>query len=197
MNTVAYAEDQVIVRESIAKIVDSFEGFRVICQASNGEELIECFATSGVPQILLLDLNMRHMNGYETAIWVKKHHPQVKILILSMFETDHLMVRALTVGVQGFLSKNVVDRNELKKALCYVAENDTLYLGGNNGELAELITHIGEPAVLDKKQLTDQEIECLQLACGENTHSEIARIMNVKSRAAMVMSAARNGLIPL
>jgi len=212
MNTIAYVEDHVIVRESIARIIDRFEGFQVISQASDGEELIQCFAQSGIPDILLLELNMRGMGGYETAVWVKKNHPQVKIMVLSMFDAPHQMVRMLTVGVQAFISKNI-DFGELQKALRHVAAYETVYKGGNNGELDKILRHIGKPAVLDKILLTDWELEFVQLACGEHSYREIGQIMfvsertisnirnsvyaklQVRNRVGLAISAARNGII--
>jgi DNA-binding NarL/FixJ family response regulator len=154
------------------------------------------------------------MSGYETAVWVKQHHSSVKIVVLSMFSAPVQIARMLTAGIKGFLDKNI-EPEELYRALRYVAMNETLYMEGNHGKLAELVSSLGEPALLDKRRVTEREIEFIQLACCDYTHREIARRMHVsgrtesnimasvyqklqvKSRAAMVMSAARMGIVPL
>ena len=214
MITIAFADDHVLFRTTITKIINSFEGFQVISQASNGAELIQSFQQSGIPALLVLDLGMRGMSGYDTATWIKKNHPNVKIVVLSMFSLRLPIARMLAVGVHGFLDKNI-EPDELLRALRYVAENDTLYMEGNHGQLAQLVSELQKPGLLDKLLLTEQEITYIQLASGEYTHQQIAKMLHVSertegnitsrvfkklqvgSRAAMVLSAARNGIVPL
>ena len=92
---VAVVDDHTLLRNALAKLIDSFEHFSVYFQAENGEELKEKLKKKYIPDIVLLDVNMPGMNGFETAEWLLKNHPQVKVLALSMFSDENTIIRML------------------------------------------------------------------------------------------------------
>ncbi|MBZ0098913.1 MAG: response regulator transcription factor, partial [Taibaiella sp.] len=94
MITVAIAEDHELVRSGIALMVDRFANMKVVVTASNGHELIEHFkAIKELPDVAILDVNMPEMNGYDTAIEIRKHFSEVRILALSMHSNEYCVLK--------------------------------------------------------------------------------------------------------
>lgn len=87
MTSVALIDDHELLRTGLASIINSFEGFKVTMEAGNGKEFTEKVKSKNAPNIVLLDITMPVMDGYETAIWIKANLPQTKVLVLSMLET--------------------------------------------------------------------------------------------------------------
>ena len=72
---VALADDHLLLRSALATLINSFGDCRVIYQAGTGKELVEHFKTGIIPDVLILDLNMPDMDGFETADWMQKNFP--------------------------------------------------------------------------------------------------------------------------
>ena len=100
---VILADDHVLLRDALAALIDSFEECKIIAVASNGKELVRLIEAGQLPNIVVLDLNMPQMDGYETAQWLQDKHPDIKILILTMYDSEIALIRLLQVGVRGFL----------------------------------------------------------------------------------------------
>ena len=78
--TVAIADDHGLLRNALARLVNTFENYTVIFEAGNGKELKATILKHIIPDIIMLDVNMPEMDGYETAQWLNKNYPQIKIL---------------------------------------------------------------------------------------------------------------------
>jgi DNA-binding NarL/FixJ family response regulator len=213
---IALVDDHTLLRNGLAALVGSFEGYSVLFEAGNGKEFIEQLKTYPAPDIVLLDITMPEMNGLETAGWLKKNLPGVKILVLSVMDVDSIIISMLKKGARGYIlkdSKPAVFRealdsirdtgfyiNELvsNKMLNYVIQKDGI---------------LQETSLVS--ELTENELTFLQLACTEMTYKEIARKMklsprtidgyrdellkklNVQSRIGLVIFAIKNGLYKL
>lgn len=99
-------DDHVLLRNGVAKMINEFPGFEVCLQANNGKEFIELIKTQLAPEIVLLDINMPIMSGYETAAWISKNLPRTKMLVLSMIDTEYVYLRMLRLGARGFMYKD-------------------------------------------------------------------------------------------
>lgn len=82
------ADDHVLLRDALGSLIDKFAEFTVVDKVANGQELIETITNGIKPDILLMDLNMPKWMDNETARWVTKHHPEIKIVILTMYDTE-------------------------------------------------------------------------------------------------------------
>ena len=99
--TVALADDHVLIRNGLAGLINSFDDYKVLFQATNGVDLIDKLSHETIPEIILLDINMPKKDGYETALWLKQNHPEVKILALSMYDNETSIIRMLKNGARG------------------------------------------------------------------------------------------------
>lgn len=179
---IALADDHVLLRNALAALIGNFENCKIIIEASNGQELVNLIREGNVPDIVLLDLNMPVLDGYETAQWLQENHPGVHVLMLSMYDTELTMIRLLQVGVKGFLKKDI-HPTELKFAISAVRENGYYYTNNTTGKLVNLFRKSHENSSLLRTMLNEMEIRFLRLACTEMTYKEIAGEMHLNPRA--------------
>ncbi|HEX2629339.1 MAG TPA: response regulator transcription factor [Chitinophagaceae bacterium] len=213
---IALVDDHSLLRGSLASLINSFEGYNVVLEADNGKDFIHQLQQHPHPDIVLLDITMPEMNGFETAAWIKKNLQQTRVLVLSMMDDDTAIIAMLKEGARGYILKdskplvfrqaldNIRDKgffmNELvsNKMLNYVVGDE------KKANYANVLT-----------QLTEKETTFLRLACSELTYKEIAAEMglsprtvegyrdelfkklNVMSRVGLVMLAIKNGLYKL
>ncbi len=206
-------DDHILLRDALATLIGSFDECKVIDVAANGRELINSLEKGKLPDLVLLDLNMPEMDGYETAHWLQKNHPEIRIIILTMFDSEIALIRLLQAGVRGFLKKDV-HPVELKNALIAVAEDGYYYSNQTTGKLASLLQkNYNNHASLERSMLTGREIEFLKMASTDLTYKEIAQKMkitpraidgyrdalfeklDVKSRVGLAIYAVKNGIV--
>ena len=180
---VLLADDHALLREALANLINSFDECKVIATVGNGEELINVIQNGARPNVVLLDLNMPKIDGFETAKWLRLNHPEINILILTMYDSEIALIRLLQEGVKGFLKKDI-HPNELKAALQSVAEGGYYYSHTTTGKLASLFQKSeNNNSQIDRAMLTDKEIEFLRLASTDLTYKEIAANLNITPRA--------------
>jgi two-component system, NarL family, invasion response regulator UvrY len=180
---VAIADDHVLLRDALATLINGFDPFQVIGVAANGKELVQLMEKGNLPQIVILDLNMPEMDGYETARWLQKNHPAVMIIILTMFDSEIALIRLLQAGVRGFLKKDV-HPDELKTAMLSVADNGYYYSNQTTGKLAGFFQkNYNSQSSIDRALLNEREIEFIKLASTDMTYKEIAHNMHITPRA--------------
>ncbi|OLY90789.1 two component transcriptional regulator, LuxR family [Cnuella takakiae] len=214
--SIALVDDHVLLRQGLASFIRSFPQYEIVLEADNGADFIGK-APANPPDIVLLDVNMPRMNGYETATWIREHLPQTRVLVLSMVEHDAAIIRMLRLGARGYLLKDS-NPNILLHALDAVRDHGFFinelvsnrmihYLneaGNSNGH-----SHQATMAI----NLSERELRFLQLACTEKTYKEIADEMyvsprtidsyrdglfeklQIKSRVGLVLYAIKNGIV--
>jgi DNA-binding NarL/FixJ family response regulator len=180
---IALADDHVLLRSALASLIDGFQGCEVISQSSNGKELIEQIKVGAIPDIVLLDLNMPEMDGYETAGWLKNNYPSARVLMLTMYSSELTLIRLLQSGVKGFLKKDI-HPNELECAIEAVMRTGYYYSHFITDKLVDLFrSQPDNLALIEKNLLTETEIKFLKMTCTELTYKEIAQAMNLNPRA--------------
>jgi DNA-binding NarL/FixJ family response regulator len=207
---VAIADDHSLLRKALAKLVGSFDNYAVMFEADNGKEIKAKVLQHIIPDVVLLDVNMPDMDGYETVRWLYSNYPQVKVLALSMFSDEKTIIRMLRLGAKGYILKNI-DPEELKIALDSVMQKNfylSEYISGKI--ISGLNRDVDRPE--GNVALTEKEKEFLRLVCSEMTYKDISVKMSVsprtvddyrntlfeklkvKSRVGLVMYAMKNGL---
>jgi len=208
---VALADDHKLVRSSLVKLVSSFKNCSVLFDAENGEQVKEKLQNHIIPDILLLDISMPVMDGFETALWATKHYPQVKIIALSMETDERSIVKMMRNGAKGFLSKNTEPAELLKAIETIMTKNFYLPEDISWSLVKGMQNEANQP--MEPKDLNDKEKEFLVLVCTELHYEQIAKKMfisvrtvddyraalyeklKVKSRMGLAMYAIKNGLI--
>ncbi|HLX90732.1 MAG TPA: response regulator transcription factor [Puia sp.] len=209
---VAVADDHTLLRKALSKLISSYEGYTVLFEAENGIEVKTKITQHSVPDILLLDVNMPGMDGFDTVQWIHKNYPHIKVLALSMFSDEKIIIRMLRLGAKGYVLKNI-DPEELKNALDSVVNKDFYLPEYISGKIISGLNRDGDE--LDKQSifLTEKEKEFLQLICSELTYKDIAIKLNlsprtiddyrnalfdkfsVKSRVGLAIYAIKKGLV--
>ena len=208
MIKVALVDDHVILRKSLAVLIQLFKDFDITLQANNGRDFIDQLQPHSLPDIVLLDITMPVMDGVETAHWLKQNYPQVKVLALSMIKNDYIIIRMLKNGARGYILKDS-EPAELKEALHQTHIKGYYY--------NELIT----PKIKNKElygefpkiMLTEQELIFLRWACTEKSYKQIAdemcisprtvdgyrdslfRKLNITSRVGIAIYAIKSGIV--
>lgn len=180
---IGLADDHILLRDALATLIDGFGNCQVILQAANGEQLIEKVRAGKIPDVLILDLNMPKLSGWEVASWIQENHPEVRILMLTMYDSELSLIRLLQAGVKGFLKKDI-HPDELKHAIQTVMETGYYYSNYTSSRIAQLFRLNEEgKMVLQKNLLSEQELAFLKLACSELTYKEVALEMGLNPRA--------------
>jgi two-component system, NarL family, invasion response regulator UvrY len=210
---VGVADDHTLLRSALARLINSFENYKVIFEAGNGQEVKDKLNKHVIPDIMLLDVNMPDIDGYETAKWIYKNYPQVKVLALSMFSDEATIIRMLRLGAKGYIMKNA-EPEELKLALDSVLQKDfylsELISGKIISGLHKDMDNPHEPVALSEK-----EKEFLKWVCTELTYKDIAAKMfvsprtvddyrnscfeklNVKTRVGLVIFAIKHNMVEI
>ena len=106
MISIAIVDDHRLMRAGLANMIAGFKGYKVTIEAGNGLLFIESLKKNKAPSIVLLDINMPEMDGYQTAQWIRQNLPDTKIIALSMYENDYAIIQMLKNGCHGYLLKN-------------------------------------------------------------------------------------------
>jgi DNA-binding NarL/FixJ family response regulator len=179
---ILFADDHILLRDALANLISDFPEFNVIAKAANGKEVIELIEGGEQPDILLMDLSMPKMDGYETAKWVHKQHPEIKIVILTMYDSEIALIRLLRSGISGFLKKDI-HPTELREALLTVAAGDFFY---SNKTTGKLVSHFKKETEnnfdFSKLVLNDLEFEFIKLSATDMSYKKIGETMNLKPR---------------
>lgn len=176
---VMLADDHVLMREGIRQLLEFDGSIEVIAEANDGEECIEKLKTVH-PQILLLDINMPKKNGIEVLQEIKDKNINVKVLILTVHGEIEYLLKAVDIGVDGYILKDS-ESSELKKAINAV-------INGESYIQPKLIPALNNRLVardVDKDKidlLTGRELEVLIQVANGKFNKEIATSLNISER---------------
>ncbi len=221
--TVAIVDDHPLFRKGFRNLLENIEGIDTVLEAANGVEMLEMLQKTK-PDIVLTDIKMPEMDGKELTDFIKTHYSQIKVIVVSMFDDEDIIVDIVKRGANAFLSKQS-SPEEVKKSIQTVV-NDGYYF--NEMVLAALVKGLTsapdnneEQSGKDKKKkndlppFTDKELKVLKLLCKEYTNNEMAEALDLspktiegyksrlmektgaKSSIGLALFAVRNGLIRL
>lgn len=178
---IAIAEDQVPYLQAISKTINEWDDCKVILQAGNGKELIEKMNPKNLPDLVITDLRMPEMNGYETIRKLKQKFPGIRIMVLSMYDDRESMLLLLKTGAHGFISKNA-DVSEIRKAIHAVQHKGYYFTDQFVLRIFKQITETGN--IPGTKGLNEAELSYLKLLCTGKTDKEISSAMDITERRA-------------
>ncbi|QHS62385.1 response regulator [Chitinophaga agri] len=213
---IALVDDHNLFRKGLIKLIsmgDPQQKYHILFEAENGNDLKEKMMQPPFPDIILMDIDMPDMDGYEAVDWLQRTHPSIKVLIVSMVESEKSILRMLRLGVKGYLSKDI-EVEDMNQALEAIASNGFYY--------SEIATEVLNQNLMGNTKsnasalyLSENEREFLKLSTTEMTYQQIADKMNlspktidgyrealfqklnVKTRVTMAMYAVKHGIVQL
>jgi two-component system, NarL family, invasion response regulator UvrY len=213
MANIVLVDDHVLLRNGLAELVKSL-GHTVLFEADNGKDFTAKLNAKSLPDVVLMDINMSEMDGYETAQWIKINQPDIKVLALSMYDNETSIIRMLKCGAKGYILKDS-EPAELKAAIHALLNKGFYYSDLVSGKLIHAINKIDDEGsdVNTVNNLNERETDFLKYSCTELTYKEIADKMfvsprtidgyrdtlfeklHVKTRVGLVMYAIKNGIV--
>jgi DNA-binding NarL/FixJ family response regulator len=207
------ADDHEIFRDGLTLMISKQETISLVGQAADGKELIQLVAEKK-PHVVLTDIKMPGMDGIMATRLLLQKNPDLKIIALSMFEEENLIVEMLEAGARGYLLKNA-DKKEILEAILTVYDGNIFYCKHTSARLASLIvkSKFDPPKNKGGAMFTDREREIVRLICRQHTAQEIGdrlflskrtvegyrtkilEKMDVKNTAGVVVFALRHGMI--
>ncbi len=177
----AIVDDHILIAKAIAGVIDNFPNYHVLYEAENGKALIDKFKNpKNIPEVVLLDITMPVMDGFETAKWIRENHPGVLILALSMQSDDLSLIKMIKSGANGYLLKNI-HPVELNKALDELVTKGFYYPEWAASKIFSSLT-ADQPSKVPKILISDRENEFLSYCCTEMTYKEIGEKMFCSTR---------------
>ena len=211
---IALIDDHILLRKGLASLLEDLD-YHIVFQANNGKELQHQLQKNAAPDIVLMDINMPEMDGYDATLWLRQHYPEVKVIALSMYDDEKAIIRMLKNGARGYLLKDS-DPAELNAAINAVMQKGFYHSELVTGKLIHSI-HKMEASSNNKTVsvlgLTEKEREFLKLVCTEMTYREIAEQMglshrtidgyrdilfdklDIKSRVGLAIFAIKSGIV--
>jgi len=214
--SIALVDDHNLFRKGLIKLInlgDKERRYNILFEAESGLDLKEKMKQPPFPDIILMDIDMPDMDGFESVEWLQRTHPSVKILVISMVESEQEILRMLRLGVKGYLCKDI-EVEDMHRALETIASNGYYYSDiaaevlnqnlGNNGKKNDAAIYLSE-----------NEREFLKLATTEMTYQQIADKMNlspktidgyrealfhrlhVRTRVTLALYAVKHGIVQL
>lgn len=213
MPSIVLVDDHSLLRNGLASLVES-QGNTVLFEADDGKEFIDKLDPTNLPHLVLMDINMPEMDGFETTQWLKQNHPQVHVLALSMYDNETSIIRMLKCGAKGYILKDS-EPAELKTAIDDILNKGFYYSDLVSGKLMHAINKLDDETddLKSLVPLNDRETDFLKYACTEMTYKEIADKMFVsprtidgyrdalfeklklKTRVGLVMYAIKHGIV--
>jgi len=216
MKYIAIVDDHVMFRHGLTHLINLFPNYKVLFDADNGRDFIEKLKPSALPDIVLLDISMPEMDGYSTAQWIRANYPDIKVLALSMLDSDTSIIKMIKSGARGYILKDA-NTDELKLAFKEVMDKGYYYNEVVSRKLLQSINLIvnENSGIGTLLNLSERETHFLQLVCSEKSYKEIATDMfvsertvdgyrdalfkklNITTRVGLVLYAIKNGLVRL
>lgn len=209
------ADDHKLLRQSLRVLLEKEPDVAIVGEAGNGLKTLDQVEALA-PDVVLMDISMPHLDGLEATRRIKKRHPDVKVLILSMHGDDQYVGQALRAGASGYLLKDA-SKDELLLAIRAISQGGSYLSPRLSKMLIDDYLRLSDQTAEDPYHdlLTDREREVFQLMAENQSSPEIGRILGISpktvrnhranlmeklglhSQSDVVMFALRHGLIPL
>ncbi len=179
---VAIADDHKIFRKGVILSLRPYTNISFVLEAENGDDLLAGLEEAK-PDVVLMDLRMPRKDGIETTKSISKLYPDMKVLILTMYEDERFVSHLMENGANGYLLKSA-DPSEIRKAIMEVMSKG-YYLNNFVNRVLLKKSHARSksiPSLNNEVQLNDKEKEVIRLLCMEFTASEIAQKMEISPR---------------
>lgn len=184
MIQIALADDHTLFRKSLKFLIDHFDNMEVVLEAENGLQLLRKVGKLNI-DVVLLDLQMPVMDGFETGMYLREFYPDIKIVVLTLLNDKDSIQKIMHLGADGYLTKKI-DPHILKKALESIFVNG-FYL---DKDVAHVLANLTDDELV--KDFTLREVQIIRLSAQEFSAKEIAVELGISIRT---VEAFRGNLI--
>jgi DNA-binding NarL/FixJ family response regulator len=175
------ADDHELVRQGVRHTLETHPEWEVVGEASNGREAVE-LALDLDPDIAVLDLSMPELNGLDAIRQIVKTAPHIRILVLSIHDSDTLIHEVLAAGAKAYLLKSDAAR-DLVTAVQSLVDGRPFFTAKVSQALLESYLHTGSPGQgVERSRLTAREQEIVRLIADGKTNKEVAGMLNISVR---------------
>lgn len=178
---IAMIDDHAMFRSGIASLLTEYNDIHIAFQANNGLDMQTKIVQSIDTQVILMDINMPHMDGYAATAWLKTNYPHIHVLALSMYDEEQAIIKMLKAGANGYILKEA-EISELHKAILQLVDKGFYTNDLVSGNMLRSF-HMTEKNGADEIKLSEKEILFLQLCASELTYKEMADQMDIAVRS--------------
>lgn len=170
------ADDHALVRRGVRLILDSEPDLTVIGEAGDGAQAID-MARANAPDLAILDIAMPRLTGLQAARELSRLLPEVRILILTMYDNEQYFFEALSAGACGYVLKSVADRDLVEACRAAMRDEPFIYPGAVSALIRNYLDRTKSGDRLPARTITDREEEILKLVAEGHTSQEIADLL--------------------
>ncbi|MFD9968935.1 response regulator [Streptomyces sp. NPDC059015] len=174
------AEDHALVRRGVRLILDAEPDMCVVAEAGDGAEAV-AVARRVPADLAILDVAMPRLTGLQAARELSRH-PGLRILILTMYDSDQYFFEALRVGASGYVLKSVADRDLVDACRAAMRDEPFLYPGAETTLIRTYLDLVDQGRPLPEKAITDREEEILKLVAEGHTSKEIGELLVISAK---------------
>ncbi|AEN13767.1 MULTISPECIES: response regulator transcription factor [unclassified Streptomyces] len=170
------ADDHALVRRGVRLILDGEPDLQVVAEAGDGAEAIE-MARSERPDLAVLDIAMPRLTGLQAARELSRTMPELRILMLTMYDNEQYFFEALKAGASGFVLKSVADRDLVEACRAAMRDEPFLYPGAVTALIRNYLDRVREGGDVPARAITEREEEILKLVAEGHSSKEIAGML--------------------
>ena len=178
---VLLADDHAVVRRGLRLVLESEPDLRVVAEAGDGAEAVQLGLRPDV-DLAVLDVSMPRMTGLQAAAELSRRRPELRVLMLSLHDSEQYLFQALRAGASGYVLKTVADRDLVEACRAAVRGEPFLYPGAVRALMRDWLDRVRRGGDLEEGPLTPRETEILKLIAEAHTTRDIAEMLVISEK---------------
>jgi DNA-binding NarL/FixJ family response regulator len=175
------ADDHPIVLNGLRTVLNVQPDLEVVAEATDGAEAVECALTEDV-HLAILDISMPRKTGLQAAREITQRRPEVRVLMLSMHDSEQFLFQAIAAGASGYVLKSSVDRDLVEACRATMRGQPFLYPDAVRALMREYMERARSGEAVHGELLTPREEEILKLVAEAHTNEEIAEMLFISKK---------------
>jgi DNA-binding NarL/FixJ family response regulator len=175
------ADDHAVVRRGLRLVLESEPDLEVVAEAGDGAEAVRLALDSDI-DLAVLDVSMPRMTGLQAAAELSRRRPELRVLMLSMHDSEQYLFQALRAGASGYVLKTVADRDLVEACRAATRGEPFLYPGAVRALMRDWLERVRQGGTLEEGPLTPRETEVLKLIAEAHTTRQIAELLVISEK---------------